>query len=98
MLMEQGGGGVGVPEGVYKRASFVCRGGGGWCVGVGGWVGGGRLLSWVMLAESRSGGGPHPPAAGGAHHIVRQSEGHWLAAAASATVHIHCCRCMLPFS
>ena len=78
------------------RGPALCRRGwvGGWCVG----GGGGRLFSWVMLEESQSGGGPHPPAAGSAHHMVRQSEGHWLAAAASVTVHIHCCRCMLPFS
>lgn len=33
--------------------------------------------------ERQSGDGPHPPAVGSAHHIVKQSEGHWQAAAAS---------------
>lgn len=36
-----------------------------------------------MHEESQSGDGPHPPAVGSAHHIVKQSEGHWQAAAAS---------------
>jgi len=36
-----------------------------------------------MHEESQSGDGLHPLAVGSAHHIVKQSEGHWWAAEAS---------------
>lgn len=43
----------------------------------------GDACSSMMHEESQSGDGPHPPAVGSAHHIVKQSEGHRVAAAAS---------------
>lgn len=49
-------------------------------------VGWGGVSAWDSSwthEERQSGDGPHSPAVGSAHHMVKQSEGHWPAAAAS---------------
>lgn len=51
----------------------------------------GLARSSVTREERQSGDGPHPPAVGSAHHMVKQSEGHWLAPVLSTFIAVDVC-------